>query len=301
MKPNRLIIATRESPLALWQTHWVKKQLEACHPGLIVELLGLTTQADKMLDTPLKDIGGKGLFVKELEDALLNGKADIAVHSMKDVPMELPVGLCLPVMCEREDPFDVLVSSEFSTIDSLPNSARVGTSSLRRQSQLQALRPDLIMMGLRGNVGTRLQKLDKGEYTAIVLAAAGLKRLGLSNRISCYLTAEQSLPAAGQGVLGIECREQDEAIQKLIAPLNHRVTQQCVTAERAMCRRLGGGCHAPIAAYAEMENDQIMLRGLVASPDGVRVLRVKQSGNNAEKLGGQVAEELLRLGARELF
>lgn len=303
MTKQLLTITTRESPLALWQANWVKKQLEIIHPDLTVQLLGLTTQADKMLDIPLTQVGGKGLFVKELEEALLDRRADIAVHSMKDVPMELPNKLALPVMCEREDPRDVFVSNNFSSLSDLPNNAVVGTSSLRRQSQLCALRPDLQFVHLRGNVNTRLAKLDRGEYAAIILAGAGLIRLGLSQRIRQFLTLEESLPAAGQGVLGIECRSEDEKTQALIAPLNHLQSALCVTAERAMCKRLGGGCQVPIAAYAEIKQDKIELRGLVAREDGSLILRAQHSDSfeQAERLGKKVAEDLLQQGAQEIL
>lgn len=303
MKKNHLTIATRESPLALWQANWVKERLEKLHPTLSVSLLGMTTQADRMLETPLIQVGGKGLFVKELEEALLDGRADIAVHSMKDMPMLLPEGLCLPVMCEREDPRDAFISNQFASIQELPPGAVIGTSSLRRQSQLRALRPDLNCMNLRGNVNTRLKKLDSGEFTGIILAAAGLKRLDLEGRIRSYLTAEQSLPAVGQGVLGVECREQDEATQELIAPLDNLIAHQCVAAERAMCMRLGGGCQVPVAAYAIIENDRIKLRGLVARVDGSVVLRYEKSGGRdaPEMLGMEVAENLLEQGAGEIL
>lgn len=303
MQSNHLIIATRESPLALWQALWVKDRLEAIHPHLTVSLLGMTTKGDRLLETPLMQIGGKGLFVKELEEALLDERADIAVHSMKDVPMVLPPGLILPVMCDREEPRDVFVSNQFSSIDTLPVNAVVGTSSLRRQSQLRAWRSDLRLDNVRGNVGTRLQKLDNGEYSAIILAAAGLKRLGLEKRIRAYLSIEQSLPAAGQGVLGIECRENDDRIQQLIAPLNHSETQIAVLAERALCTRLGGGCQVPLASYAEIRNGQIELQGLVARVDGTHVVRAQQVGSvhDPYALGIAVAEDLIRQGAEDIL
>jgi hydroxymethylbilane synthase len=303
MTKSSLIIATRESPLALWQASFVKTQLEKHHPHLIVNLLGITTTADKMLETPLLQIGGKGLFVKELEEALLDGRADIAVHSMKDVPMELPPGLSLPVMCEREDPRDVFVSLEFDTLDDLPSRAILGTSSLRRQSQLASLRPDLEMKYLRGNVNTRLARLERGEYAAIILAAAGLKRLNLQHYIRSYLSLEQSLPAAGQGVLGIECRSQDMETQKLIASLNHRESQLCVTAERALCLRLGGGCHVPVAAFADIVEGKIFLRGLVANPQGTLILRAEHVDTleNAVPLGKKVADDLIAQGALDIL
>ena len=303
MITSSLTIATRESPLALWQASWVKKELQRAYPELEVHLLCLKTSADKMLETPLYKVGGKGLFVKELEEALFSGKADIAVHSMKDVPMELPEGLDVPVMCKREDPRDVLVSNEYATLKDIPKNAIIGTSSLRRQSQLLALRPDLRVHFLRGNVNTRLTKLDDGEFDAIILAAAGLMRLNLSSRIRSFLTNEEMLPAAGQGVLGIECRAEDSNIIEIISCLNDVQTQVCVIAERAMCRFLGGGCHVPIAACAKLNSDQITLRGLVARPDGKIILCAQHvSGSeHAEQLGIVVAEELLRQGAQEIL
>lgn len=302
IKPS-LIIATRESPLALWQASFVKTQLEKHYPHLLVSLLGVTTTADKMLDTPLLQIGGKGLFVKELEEALLDGRADIAVHSMKDVPMELPSGLSLHVMCEREDPRDAFVALQFDTLDDLPPKAILGTSSLRRQSQLASLRPDIEMKYLRGNVNTRLARLERGEYAAIILAAAGLKRLNLQHYIRSYLSLEQSLPAAGQGVLGIECRSQDIQTQKLIASLNHTESKLCVTAERALCQRLGGGCHVPVAAFADMVDNKIFLRGLVANPQGTLILRAEHTDvvENVVKLGKKVADDLIAQGALDIL
>ncbi len=300
MKKMTLTIATRESPLALWQANWIKTQLEKIHPTLEVRLLGMTTEADKMLATPLYKVGGKGLFVKELEEALFAKTADIAVHSMKDVPMVLPDGLLVPVMCQREEPRDAFVSNDYATLADLPKGAEIGTSSLRRQSQLLALRPDLKPQFLRGNVNTRLQKLDDQDYAAIILAAAGLKRLNFAERIRSYLTLDQSLPAAGQGVLGVECRLDDELTQQLIAPLNHEASFICVTAERAMCRYLGGGCHVPIAAYAEIvENNQVVLRGLVGTVDGEKIIRASASDTifRAEELGVSVAKDLLNQGA----
>lgn len=303
MTKSSLIIATRESPLALWQASFVKTQLEKYHPHLAVSLLGVTTTADKMLETPLLQIGGKGLFVKELEETLLDGRADIAVHSMKDVPMELPPGLSLPVMSEREDPRDVFVSLEFDTLDDLPSRAILGTSSLRRQSQLASLRPDIEMKYLRGNVNTRLARLERGEYAAIILAAAGLKRLNLQHYIRSYLSFEQSLPAAGQGVLGIECRAHDRETEKLIVSLNHIESQLCVTAERAMCQRLGGGCHVPVAAFADMVDGKIWLRGLVANPSGTLIIRAEHTDTleNAATLGKKVAEDLIAQGALDIL
>lgn len=303
MTRSLLTIATRESPLALWQANWVKARLEQLHPALKVVLLGLTTSGDQITDVPLLQAGGKGLFVKELEEALLEGRADIAVHSMKDVPMELPPGLCLPVICEREDPRDAFVSNEFTYLEELPTQSQIGTSSLRRQSQLYALRPDVKLENVRGNVNTRLSRLDRNDFAAIILAAAGLKRLNLENRIRSYLSIEQSLPAAGQGVLGIECRSGDKVIQSLISPLNHLESALCVTAERAMCKYLGGGCHVPVGAYATILEKRIVLRGLVARPDGTLLLRAEQTGELAlpEVIGINVAKELVQQGAKAIL
>lgn len=298
-----LRIATRKSPLALWQAEYVKAKLEEFHPQLIVELLPLTSRGDKILDVPLAKVGGKGLFVKELEQALLAGEADIAVHSMKDVPMEFPEGLGLSVICPREDARDAFVSNQFKSLDELPKGCVVGTSSLRRQCQLLAARPDLKIKFLRGNVQTRLQKLDDGEYQAIILAAAGLIRLQLDDRIQSFLTPEQSLPAGGQGAVGIECRLADQATQELLSPLHHILTAEAVIAERAMNRRLQGGCQVPIGCYALHKNDGLWLRGLVGDPDGSIILRDEIIGNavNAEAMGIQLAERLLAAGADKIL
>lgn len=303
MNKPLLTIATRESPLALWQANWVKLELEKKHPTLTVRLLGITTKADRMLDTPLYKVGGKGLFVKELEEALFDGNADIAVHSMKDVPMELPAGLAVSVMCKREDPRDAFISNHYSSLSDLKASSKLGTSSLRRQSQILALHPDLSLINLRGNVNTRLEKLDTKQFDAIILAAAGLKRLGLVSRIKSYLSLEESLPAAGQGVLGIECRKQDEKTLSLIAPLNHFESAICTIAERAMCARLGGGCHSPVAAYAEIRANKIFLRGLVGKPNGSLILRSEcyATLENAKLLGQVVAEDLIKQGAEDIL
>lgn len=298
-----LRIATRQSPLALWQAHYVKDRLMACHPGLQVELVPMVTRGDVILDTPLAKVGGKGLFVKELELALLENRADIAVHSMKDVPVEFPQGLGLTTICEREDPRDAFVSNHFTSLDALPRGSVVGTSSLRRQCQLAAERPDLVIRSLRGNVGTRLSKLDNGDYDAIILAVAGLKRLGLENRIRQALSPEQSLPAVGQGAVGIECRLDDQRTRALLAPLNHADTATRVCAERAMNTRLEGGCQVPIGSYAELSQGEIWLRALVGSPDGSQMVRGERRGpaQDAEKLGISLAEELLNNGAREIL
>lgn len=309
----RLRIATRQSPLALWQAEYVKQQLELHHPGIRVELLKFTTRGDKILDTPLAKIGGKGLFVKELEQALLAGEADIAVHSMKDVPMVFPAGLMLGVICPRETPFDALVSNHFASFAALPQGAIVGTSSLRRQCQLRRLRPDLDIRDLRGNVGTRLAKLDAGEYDAIVLAAAGLKRLGLADRIREQLSAELCLPAGGQGAVGIECRGDDAATAALIAPLACAATTRRVTAERALNQHLHGGCQVPIACFAIEERapgkgESLFLRGLVGSIDGSEILTAEARSPlvdmdlaDAAALGISVAEQLLAQGANRIL
>lgn len=298
-----LTIASRESALALWQSEHIKARLETLYPELGVTILGMTTQGDKILDVPLAKIGGKGLFVKELETAIIEGHADIAVHSMKDVPMEFPEGLELAVICERENPFDAFVSNHFNNVDALPQGAVVGTSSLRRHSQLISQRPDLIVKSLRGNVNTRLAKLDAGEFDAIILAASGLMRLGFNDRIKSTLTAEQSLPAVGQGALGLECRSIDNSIKTLLAPLSHQDSELCVRAERAMNRHLHGGCQVPIAGYATIDNNVLTLSGLVASLDGKTVLKACQQdiAENAEKLGVSLAKELLEKGAGPLL
>jgi hydroxymethylbilane synthase len=292
-------IATRKSALALWQAEFVKAELLRHHPALQVELVPMSTQGDKILDTPLAKIGGKGLFVKELETAMLDGRADIAVHSMKDVPVAFPDGLVLQTICQREDPRDAFVSNQFQSLAQLPLGAVVGTSSLRRQCQLKALRPDLTVRDLRGNVNTRLAKLDNGEFAAIILAAAGLIRLGFATRIASFIEPEQSLPANGQGAVGIECRSDDTAVQQLLAPLEHYATRLCVLAERAMNRRLQGGCQVPIGAFATLNGNQLQLRGLVGSLDGSQIIRAQHSGSadTAEQLGLMVAEQLLAQGA----
>lgn len=298
-----LRIATRKSPLAMWQAEHIKARLEALHEGLTIELVTFTTKGDKILDTPLAKIGGKGLFVKELEVAMLAGDADIAVHSMKDVPMEFPEGLELGVICERENPLDAFVSNTYKSIDELPQGAVVGTSSLRRQCQIQQQRPDLKIKSLRGNVQTRLGKLDAGEFDAIILAAAGLLRMEMDDRIASFIPSEQSLPAGGQGALGIEWRTGDEAVHALLEPLAHEATAACVLAERALNRRLQGGCQVPIAAYAELEGDQLHLRGLVGSVDGSTLLRTEQNASmsDAEAMGIRAAEDLLQQGAGKIL
>jgi hydroxymethylbilane synthase len=298
-------IATRQSPLALWQAEYVKAELEKFHPGIKVELMGFTTKGDVLLDSPLSKIGGKGLFVKELEVAMLANEADIAVHSMKDVPMEFPEGLGLAVICPREKPTDAFVSNHYKSVDELPQGAVVGTSSLRREAQLKAARPDLQIKTLRGNVNTRLRKLDEGQYDAIILATAGLLRLEMADRIASEITPEESLPAGGQGAVGIECRSDDTTTIELLKPLHDQQTAYRVTAERAMNRRLEGGCQVPIACYATLNEsgDELYLRGLVASTDGTQVLRdeLRNSPDNAEAMGIELAERLLAAGADKIL
>jgi hydroxymethylbilane synthase len=296
-------IATRKSALALWQAEFVKARLEAAHPGLAVSLVPMVSRGDKLLDAPLAKIGGKGLFVKELETALLENEADIAVHSMKDVPMDFPEGLGLFCICEREDPRDAFVSNRFAHLDELPAGSVVGTSSLRRQAQLLARRPDLKIQFLRGNVNTRLAKLDAGEYDAIILAAAGLIRLGFEQRISALIDIGDSLPAGGQGAVGIECRTADHELHALLGVLAHADTAARVTAERALNKHLNGGCQVPIACYAELSGDQLWLRGLVGQPDGSQLLRAEARAprSQAEQLGVQVAEALLAQGAGDIL
>lgn len=298
-----LNIATRKSPLALWQAEHIKARLLALYPELEVNLVTFVTQGDKILDTSLSKIGGKGLFVKELEQALLDGRADLAVHSMKDVPMDLPDGLTLAVICEREDPTDAFVSNQYLSLADLPNGARLGTSSLRRCSQLKHHRPDLEIVDLRGNVGTRLGKLDEGEYDAIILASAGLIRLGLGERIRERLDTSLSLPAVGQGALGLECRIGDERVTALIAALADHVTNHCVRAERAFNHRLMGGCQVPIAGFATLDGEQLTLQGRVGSVDGQVLLKDQIVGQvkDAELLGITLAERLLNAGADRLL
>ena len=303
MLEKTLKIATRQSPLALWQANYVKDRLQQLYPDLTIELVPMVTKGDVILDSPLAKIGGKGLFVKELENALLNKEADIAVHSMKDVPMQFPEGLGLAVICQREDPRDAFVSHSYRTFAELPQGAVVGTSSLRRQCQLKALRPDLNIRSLRGNVGTRLSKLDNGDYDAIILASAGLIRLGLADRIASFIDVEQSLPAAGQGAVGIECRTDDMQVQALLAPLADAKTTYCVRAERAMNNHLQGGCQVPIGGYAVLQQGQLYLRALVGDIDGSRIIRAegKSAVENAEALGVQIAEQLLAQGADKIL
>ncbi|UTV27680.1 hydroxymethylbilane synthase [Photobacterium atrarenae] len=300
-KPIR--IATRKSPLAMWQAEFVKDALEQAHPGLSVELVPMVTKGDVILDTPLAKVGGKGLFVKELEVAMLEGRADIAVHSMKDVPVDFPEGLGLVTICEREDPRDAFVSNHYDNIADLPAGAVVGTSSLRRQCQLRAQRPDLVVKDLRGNVNTRLRKLDDGEFDAIILACAGLMRLKMHDRIRSAIAPETSLPAVGQGAVGIECRLDDTRVRTLLDALNHTPTATRVLCERAMNNRLQGGCQVPIGSYSELEGDQIWLRALVGEPDGSKIVRGEIRGPvaDAEALGTELANQLLAQGAKEIL
>ena len=309
---NRILtIATRQSPLALWQANFIKAQLETLYPHLTVELLQMVTRGDKILDTPLAKIGGKGLFVKELETALYEKRADIAVHSLKDVPMVLPEGLILGAYCKRHAPTDAFVSNQYASLDDLPAGAILGTSSLRRECQIRTARPDLTIKSLRGNVGTRLAKLDAGEYDAIILATSGLQRLGLDERIRHELDDELSLPAVGQGALAIECRADDDEILKLLAPLNDLPTRLCVIAERAMNQALEGGCQVPIAGFATIDGDTLSLRGRVGSLDGKTLLKANgqitlgdddiANETAATALGVQIADELLTQGADKIL
>ncbi|MBR9858777.1 MAG: hydroxymethylbilane synthase [Oceanisphaera sp.] len=301
---NRIIrIATRKSLLALWQAHYVKARLEQLHPHIGVELVPMTTQGDVLLDTPLSKIGGKGLFIKELEQAMLDGRADIAVHSMKDVPVEFPEGLGLTVICEREDPRDAFVSNHYTHLEQLPAGAVVGTASLRRECQIRARYPHLEVKTLRGNVQTRLRKLDEGQYDAIILAAAGLKRLELDERIAGLMSPEDSLPANGQGAVGIECRLDDAELLALLAPLDHHDTRLRVVAERAMNHGLQGGCQVPIGSYAELQGDNIWLRGLVGRPDGSQIIFEDITGpaSQGEALGAELAKRLLARGADQIL
>ena len=298
-----LKIATRKSPLALWQAEHVKARLEHHHPGLNVELVKMTTKGDQILNSPLSKIGGKGLFIKELEVGMMEGVADIAVHSMKDVPYEIPPGFELGAILKRENPFDAFVSNNFDSINDLPQGAKVGTCSMRRIVQLKAIRPDLEILDLRGNVNTRLQKLDDGEYDAIILACAGLIRLKFEDRIKQQIPAEQSLPSVGQGAVGIEIRENDQEILDLIAPLIDTETSYRITCERAMNARLEGGCSVPIAGFSTIENDQITLTGLVGNVDTGVILKEHVSGpiDESEQLGVTLADKLISLGAKDIL
>lgn len=301
--PRRLVIASRESALAMWQARHIQSRLAELYPGLEISILGMTTQGDRILEVSLATIGGKGLFVKELEDALARGAADIAVHSVKDVPMNLPPGFALAAITERADPRDAFVSTRFGSLAELPAGARVGTSSLRRESQLRSRYPQLVIEPLRGNVPSRVRKLEAGQYDAVILAAAGLKRLDLADRITALLTPEESLPAVGQGALGIECRADREDVRRLMAPLNHAFTASCVFAERAFSRALAGSCTVPLAGYADRSGDALRLRGFVGAPDGTRVVRGEAQGapENAETIGSGLAEDMKQRGAEEIL
>ena len=309
MENKKIVIGTRGSKLALWQAGHIQSELQKRHPGITIEINKIKTTGDKILDVPLAQVGGKGLFVKEIEEALLQREADIAVHSMKDVPTEFPEGLHLPVICAREDPRDALVSrvrnAQFSirTFNDLPRGAKIGTSSLRRSCQLLSVRPDLNIEQLRGNLDTRLRKLDEGLYDAIILAAAGVKRLGLHNRLTEILPFTVSLPAIGQGAIGIECRRDDAFINTLIAPLNHEETSLCVKAERAFLKKLEGGCQVPIAAHARLVSGKILMDGLVGSISGDRIIKAYGEGGpeHPESLGIRLAEDILGRGAKEIL
>ncbi len=298
-----LRIATRKSPLALWQAHHIAGLLQAHHPALRVELVEMLTEGDRILDRTLSAEGGKGLFIKELEQGLADGRADLAVHSMKDVPADLPPGFALPVFCAAADPRDALVTLQASSLDTLPTGARVGTASLRRGCQVLARRPDLVLVMTRGNVQTRLAKLDRGDCDALLLAAAGLDRLGLADRIAARLPVDVMLPAVTQGVLGLECRTGDAAVAALIAPLHQPPTALRVQAERAFAGRLGGGCHTPLAAHAVLDGDTLHLTGLVGTPDGRRILREALSGpaDQPQALGLDLAQRLLDHGAADIL
>ncbi|WP_392559539.1 hydroxymethylbilane synthase [Orbus mooreae] len=303
MQVKTIKIATRKSPLALWQANYVKSQLLSHHPDLQVELIPIVTQGDILLDSPLSKIGGKGLFVKQLEIAILNGDADIAVHSIKDIPAEFPQGLELTTICERDEVRDAFVSNKYHDLSALPANAVVGTSSLRRQSQLKAHYPHLVIKDLRGNVGSRLEKLDSGQYDAIILAAVGLKRLGLHDRIKLYIPVDLIMPAVGQGAVGIESRQNDSAVHQLLAPLDDQNTRFKVSAERAMNNYLQGGCQVPIACYSILTQDTLELSGLVGSLDGKTIITAKVSGNKQQSvdLGIKLAKELIKLGADQIL
>jgi hydroxymethylbilane synthase len=301
--PQKLVIASRESALAMWQARHIQQRLQELYPGMQVEILGMTTTGDQILDSPLAAIGGKGLFVKELEQALADGRADLAVHSMKDVPMHLPEGFSLAAIGEREDPRDAFVSNDYKSLEELPVGSIVGTSSLRRQSQLKARFPHLEVASLRGNVHTRLRKLDEGQYSAIILAAAGLKRLGLESRIAGFIAAEHSIPAVGQGALGIEINAAREDLLVVLEPLNHADTAACVLAERAFSRALAGSCQVPIGAFAQKKGDQLAITGFVASVDGTQLVhdQVRGPAGKPESLGIELADRLIARGAQSIL
>ncbi len=301
--PEKLVIASRESLLAMWQAKHIQARLKGLYPECDVQILGMTTTGDQILDKPLATIGGKGLFIKELENALLDGRADIAVHSMKDVPMNMPEGFALVATCDRENPLDAFVSNDYDSLAALPHGSIVGTSSLRRQSQIQARFPHLKIESLRGNVQTRLRKLDEGQYAAIILAAAGLIRLELGDRIRGFIPPEDSIPAVGQGALGIEIKADRTDLIEVLAPLNHHDTAQCVEAERGFSRTLAGSCTVPLGAHATKQNNTITLIGFVASVDGKKMLRERISGdaNDAENIGKALAAKLISLGADKIL
>jgi hydroxymethylbilane synthase len=301
--PAKLVIASRESALAMWQAKHIQARLQALYPQCDVSILGMTTTGDQILDSPLSRIGGKGLFVKELENALADGRADLAVHSMKDVPMHLPEGFVLTATGEREDPRDAFVSNDYASLEDLPDGSVVGTSSLRRQSQIQARFPTLKIESLRGNVQTRLRKLDEGQYAAIILAAAGLIRLELGDRIKGFIDPADSIPAVGQGALGIEINAARTDLRAILAPLNHQDTELCVLAERGFSRALAGSCTVPLGAYATKQGDTITMQGFVASVDGKQMLKETVTGNaaDAEKLGQQLALQLVSRGADKIL
>lgn len=303
MHKKSLRIATRKSPLALWQAHYVKKQLEALYPEINISLVTIVTKADKLTSLPLTKIGGKGLFIKALEEAMLSGDADLCVHSLKDMPSELPEGLSIAAICKRATPYDAFVSNKASTLAELPQGALIGTSSLRRQCQLKHVRADLTFDFLRGNVGTRLAKLDNGDYDAIILAAAGLERLQKAERINEQFTAEIMLPAVAQGAIAIECRSDSKEISALLAPLNDEATHHCVTAERTMNLHLGGSCHSPIAGFATLADGKCTLKGCVVSLDGKTKITASHtdSTNNTVKIGEKVAMKLLAQGAEGII
>lgn len=301
MAKSELVIATRESPLALWQAEFVKAALEAAHDGLRVTLLGMTTQGDRWLSSPLSEVGGKGLFIKELERALLDGRADLAVHSMKDVPVNLPEEFVLPVIAFRDDVRDALVSRDALPVAELPAGARVGSASLRRQSQLRARRPDLVVSPIRGNVGTRLGKMEAGEFDALVLASAGLKRLKLEHLVTEHMSVTDSVPSAGQGALGIECLADADDVRELIRVLHDDRVSACVLAERTVTAALAADCSAPVGAYAELHGDRIDLAAVVGTVDGRYLLRAKASGSDPRAVGAEVAASLEAQGAREIL
>ena len=298
---NRLVIATRQSRLALWQAEHVKRKLQKAHPGLAVELLPMTTRGDQLVDQRLDKAGGKGLFIKELESAMLEGRAELAVHSMKDVPADMPPGFEIAAILEREDPRDAFVSNRYRKLEELKKGSVLGTSSLRRSAQIMERHPDIELKLLRGNVETRIAKLDRGEYDAIVLAVAGLVRLGLASRIAERLAPDTSLPAAGQGAIGIECMSDRADVRALVAPLADRASTACVLAERAVSLGLGGSCSLPLGAYAEFANGKIHLRALVAAEDGSRVVRAEASGDHPEALGAVVVAQLRAAGAAQIL